>query len=546
MRWGMIALALAAVPLGCAPSPPQWQDPAALDREPPYLLAVSPDGNAVPPADCLILRFSEPLFAASLAPAGDAALAGALVLEGRAASDAVVQVSRGSLPAEGAGQPVAAAVTLDEDDTAVLLCPLAPLADESEYTLVATRRLTDRAHNPLCFGPDDPTTYSAAVTITTTFAGPRVLSVFPANDAAAVPPTLEAVVIEFSRPVRPASVDAESVRLVEQGGEDLGFERYELLEDNTRVRALLHPGQWLALATEHFVRLSTAIRDADADRALVTPFHSRFVTAAELDETPPQFVEAPAVEADDVEAILRLTTDEPARLVLSYGPVDGIARELNLEDLVSQRSVRLAPLEPEQEYAAQLELTDAGGNRAPIVTVGFTTSAARGRPVITEVMANPAGAADEEHSREYVEILNAGAAKVDLAGFYLDEKGDRSGADPLSLAKGVAGPLELEPGQYAVVVTTAYADEYILPGATLLLTVDDSRLGSDGLARSESVELYAQDPVGGAAPVSTYGGWFSATREGASVERLDPLGADGAANWRLREAGGTPGAPPDN
>ena len=51
------------------------------------------------------------------------------------------------------------------------------------------------------------------------------------------------------------------------------------------------------------------------------------------------------------------------------------------------------------------------------------------------------------------------------------------------------------------------------PGARrpTLLVVDDSRLGSDGLAQSDSVELYAGDPATGAAKVSSYGGWHKSS-----------------------------------
>ena len=66
MRFSTIALALFAARLGCAPSPAQWQDPAALDCQPPYLLAVSPESDAAPPAGCFTLRFSEPLRAAEI------------------------------------------------------------------------------------------------------------------------------------------------------------------------------------------------------------------------------------------------------------------------------------------------------------------------------------------------------------------------------------------------------------------------------------------------------------------------------------------------
>jgi len=55
MRRGMISMLLV---LGCAPSPPDWQDPGALDRSPPFLYSVIPEGDRVLPSACFAMRFS--------------------------------------------------------------------------------------------------------------------------------------------------------------------------------------------------------------------------------------------------------------------------------------------------------------------------------------------------------------------------------------------------------------------------------------------------------------------------------------------------------
>ncbi len=106
---------------------------------------------------------------------------------------------------------------------------------------------------------------------------------------------------------------------------------------------------------------------------------------------------------------------------------------------------------------------------------------------INEVMAN----AVDERSGEFVELFNAGAEPVDVAGLVVS---DGDATDVLSSFAG--GPTVVAPGGYALILDPEYAGEYALPAGVILLRPDDTTLGS-GLTTNDPVELRSAD--GGAA-----------------------------------------------
>ncbi len=138
---------------------------------------------------------------------------------------------------------------------------------------------------------------------------------------------------------------------------------------------------------------------------------------------------------------------------------------------------------------------------------------------ITEVMAN----AVDEDCGEFVEIVNLGAAAVDLAGYLIS---DGDAADPLEGFGG--GPTVVPAGGYAVVLDRSYTGTpYTIPGGAVLLTTDDLSIGS-GLAVDDPVTLLAPD---GVTVLSAYSSPFN-PGNGFSVERVD------AGAWRLRVRAG--------
>jgi hypothetical protein len=183
---------------------------------------------------------------------------------------------------------------------------------------------------------------------------------------------------------------------------------------------------------------------------------------------------------------------------------------------------------------AQIE-ADAAGMVLLSDAVAFTTVAPAGPLVITEVLANPAGA---ETRQEYVELTNLGDAPVTTAGLQIE---DAAGFDPL--------PALSVPPQGHVLVVGASFDEAgpgdVPPRAGTLLLRVPGRIGKDGLGQQgEIVRLIA---AGDAGPrvLSQYGGWVDVSRPawaGKSVHRApDAAACDHPQAWSAAPLPPTPG-----
>ncbi len=138
--------------------------------------------------------------------------------------------------------------------------------------------------------------------------------------------------------------------------------------------------------------------------------------------------------------------------------------------------------------------------------------------LITEVMSNPL----DEDTGEYVELYNAGADTVELAGLVLSD-GDTT--DTLEAYDG--GDTELAPGGYALILDAEYSGEYSIDGDAVLVTTDDTTVGN-ALATSDEVTLLEAD---GTHPIDAF---LHPTNpgNGTSIERSSVAAAlDSEDNW---------------
>ena len=97
----------------------------------------------------------------------------------------------------------------------------------------------------------------------------------------------------------------------------------------------------------------------------------------------------------------------------------------------------------------------------------------------------------------------------------------------------------LAPGQYAVILDSNYAGDYgTLPSGALLLTTDDSNIGS-GLSTDDPLYLYESD---GLTAVDQFTHPWD-PGNAISVERIEVSAEDSATNWRksLCSSGTSPG-----
>ncbi|MEO0078623.1 MAG: lamin tail domain-containing protein [candidate division WOR-3 bacterium] len=199
------------------------------------------------------------------------------------------------------------------------------------------------------------------------------------------------------------------------------------------------------------------------------------------------------------------------------------------------------------------------------MTLIFSTS----RVVITEVMANPAGASGAhapEDRNEFVELYNRSRYAVDLAGWTIND-GDATDqlvawTDSSILRQNPAvrlGTTWLNPGCFAVVLDSEYTDPnpiggYVQPyrfgPGALILTTGNTTIGN-GLAGNDPLVLVASSAYG-FEDTSTFGTPCDTTDslpgdagDGFSWERIRVEDEDMAGNWTrcLDSARCTPGSP---
>lgn len=175
---------------------------------------------------------------------------------------------------------------------------------------------------------------------------------------------------------------------------------------------------------------------------------------------------------------------------------------------------------------------DQAGLELQTDPVDFALPARAGALVITEVLANPAGA---ETRQEYVELANLGSAPVSTAGWRIE---DAAGSDDL--------PTALIPGgARALVVGTGFDEQSpsdVPPRAGTALLRVAGRIGRDGLGQAgEIVRLRGPD----GAVQSSYGGWVDTRRPawaGQSVHRRpDETACDHPSAWSASPLPATPG-----
>lgn len=148
--------------------------------------------------------------------------------------------------------------------------------------------------------------------------------------------------------------------------------------------------------------------------------------------------------------------------------------------------------------------------------------------VISEVMANPL----DEGTGEFIELYNAGTTDIDLLYMVLYD------GDALDTILGWADPYDtvVGAGEYAVVLDSDYAGEYSIPAGVLVVTTDDSTIGS-GLATNDEVYLFESDA---ASLIDSYTHPFN-PGNGVSVEKVDLTGGDTEDNWTASSCGSSPG-----
>jgi hypothetical protein len=188
--------------------------------------------------------------------------------------------------------------------------------------------------------------------------------------------------------------------------------------------------------------------------------------------------------------------------------------------------------------------------------------------VITEVMSNVRGAESGSGSpgdrNEYVELYNQSSDTIDLAQFFIDDF-DGSNPDPLcpweddSILVKYPGvrihDTRIYPCCYALILDQEYTSTntsggnvqpYSFPDSTLILTTDDTSIGSNGLQNNDALIVYTI----ASACTSSFGTPYDSLDDfpfdpgdGISWEKIDIEMPDASSNWHpsVDTQGCTPG-----
>lgn len=166
--------------------------------------------------------------------------------------------------------------------------------------------------------------------------------------------------------------------------------------------------------------------------------------------------------------------------------------------------------------------------------------------VLSEIMFNPDG---DENSDEFIELYNNTPFALNLNGWQVT---DGEGTDLLIAAD---EGLTASPGQYVLILDPDYIEDGsttydgMIPEEALVITIDNSTLGSRGLSNSQAETVSLLNPSGDI--VSSWA-YTLDNDQGISEEKRLPEDGDIAENWgNSQTVHGTPGArnsitPPDH
>ncbi|MFZ5516391.1 MAG: lamin tail domain-containing protein [Candidatus Zhuqueibacterota bacterium] len=158
--------------------------------------------------------------------------------------------------------------------------------------------------------------------------------------------------------------------------------------------------------------------------------------------------------------------------------------------------------------------------------------------VLSEIMFDPSGS---EYYTEFVEIYNCSITDtVDLTGWAISDSAEKDFLLP------EAEDMRLAPGCFGLILDSGYRDnsqiyDDLIPESAVILIIDDSAFGSQGLSNSVAEPILLINSAGDTVAVYRYS---LDNRPGFSDEKINLSGDDAPENWANSQTeNGTPGAP---
>lgn len=514
----------------------------------PSVADVQPQPGLVLPAARFRVAFSAPMDLALLLIEPERSDTVALVAEVDADLIAAA-MAHGRLTAAQRSRLVPATASAPADARSLALAPLEPLPPGS-YALLVSSKLKDGEGRKLA---GNGARFVFTVAAPDAGAQPRLDTPAPAST---VPKNLRRVRVAF-----PDGPPDAPVSLVEEGGATAaGPARADggslLLEIDARhAPAGCHP---LCAGATY------ALRVGEREVAGAT-----FRASACERTAPPSFADGGAdVRVGDTWAEVALQLDWPALVTVKARPLaalpdagscDGGAVETTAlvrcavdacgdgGPAVCAAVVHLRGLAASAAYLLRAEAEDDEGNAVSAIEVPFETLGALPEATISEVMASPPLPTPRSDG-EYVEILNAGRAPLDLARLALAGPDDR----PRPLVGGSStSATRLGPGERALAVGADFdARRYSLPTNLTIVRADTRKLLGRGLADQPPALrlLWLPDAAGSAdggaaVEIDRTDGAAPRCAVGQSLER-QPASDGGSPSLRCGADGGSPGIAP--
>ncbi len=303
----------------------------------------------------------------------------------------------------------------------VTVTPGAPLEPGAAYTLVVGGWASDADAVTI----DAP--FMMDLTIASEASGARVVSTWPADGTAGVPPSLALAAVRFDDVVQgvtdgiwledsdghPVEGRVASVPCVQVGWSDGSC-------------AALEPSAPLDPDRLYRIEVGAGVRDRTG--AGVGPFTATFHTGPD-DGAPPAWIAAPC-GVDEVPVLVGCQLADDGSITVAVhatGPLRlWLRTRAGSASAVAPRGdavLRLEGLAPSTDLPATLSAIDLGG-RERLVPLSLATTPPLPPIRITETLENPLG---PEPRQEYVEVLNSGAMPIDLNGYSLADRADRAG-----------------------------------------------------------------------------------------------------------------------
>ena len=516
-----VALALANLAAAC------WSElEAEGDYDPPRVIEILPASPVLAIDGSLEVRFSESLFAENVNSDSVVIVERALVNE-----TFISDLDNPPLIDSRQDDVVPIQVALTQSNTTITVAPLVQLTPSTNYALLISSDVRDEAGNPLV-GVDGLRAHFRYDFSTDTGAPTMVSNDVLQEGFSLVAPNRQRFQVQFDQPVLLSNLNAVAFETTTSNAKIPVIESLRLDAGRTHLTILLAPNlqscDLFSYGSQYQLVLTTDI--VNAANLSMDSVRIDFETGMACETNGVTLLKEPEVLAEESNAELLISASRPVIASVYYGddassltcvgntpcPVQGVNNVFT--DNAYQVVVQIENLLVWTNYNYRVVVEDDYGFVAQ-VSGSFLTEALP-KIAINEVMANPSTAS--ESNGEYIEIYNHGVETYDLAGYEIRLDGGADEGGKTCILAENANEWIMQPGDFWVLTPSGF-DAANYSGIDVNKVVSMTGAWCT-LVNSRSQPVVLFDNRG--RKLSSFGGWFVASEDGRSVERISAAGAD--------------------